>query len=194
MKHSLPSIISTSVLTTSLFFANGTQASESGFYLGIGGSGGSATESQESSINTDYDYDHSQGDLKIGWVLESGNRFEVSANAIDLEANGTERKYEGLDFDWYVPFGAQHLKPFLGVGFGLYEYTGLGENNGLNQNLEGLALNFMAGLLFAFNENLELELSYEGKGIGWEETQAAGADVETSSDISSFGFGLRFKF
>lgn len=194
MKSAYRSTLSTSVLISTLLLCNVASASDTGFYLGIGGSGGSATESQESLINTDYDYDHSQGDLKLGWVLESGNRFEVSANAIDLEANGTERKYEGLDFDWYIPFGSQRLKPFVGLGFGLYEYTGLGENNGLNQNLEGLALNFMAGLLFPFNENLELEISYEGKGIGWEETQAAGADIETSSDISSFGFGLRFKF
>ncbi|EAT12669.1 outer membrane beta-barrel protein [Bermanella marisrubri] len=194
MKSAYRSTLSTSVLISTLILCNVASASDTGFYLGIGGSGGSATESQEGVINTDYDYDHSQGDLKLGWVLESGNRFEISANAIDLEISDDERKYEGLDFDWYVPFGAQRLKPFVGIGFGLYEYTDLGDSNTVNKNLEGIALNFMAGVLFAFNENLELELSYEGKGIGWEETQAVGADIETTTDISSFGFGLRFKF
>ncbi|WP_396588670.1 hypothetical protein [Bermanella sp. R86510] len=186
----------TAVLTSAMVCAVSVPA-HAGFYFGIGGSGGSVTETYEgpSTIEDEYEYDQTQGDIKLGLLFESETRMEVSFNAITVEDDfGGEAEYSGIDFDWYFPFGSHNIKPYLGLGFGLYEYEDTAVLFTDGENLGGISINFLAGVMIPFNESVELSLGYEAKGIGWETMQANGQEVEASSSVSSVGFGLLFKF
>lgn len=170
-------------------------ATDEQIYLGMGFATGSGSQEAKGNFGTsEDDLDQTQGDIEVGYVFASGKRLEVSFTSIDVENGGDKAEYAGIDFDWHFPLSTGKVQPFLGVGFGLYEFKDSAKNFDQSDDLGGLALNFLGGVFIPASEELEFEISYKIKGIGWEVAEQNGNEVELSSGLSAIAFSGRFKF
>jgi hypothetical protein len=179
-------------------------------YLGFGFSTGSGTiEAESRGMMTDTDVDQDQTRLIIGYQFRSQKRVQLSFTSIDLEtkSSGGETEYSGVDIDWHFPFLKDAtVQPYLGVGFGLYEYEDTGELFYNNGDLEGVAFNVMAGLLIPVNEHIEFEVAYQVKVISWQTIEyqnnysydygyySGTEEIELTSVLSSVALSARYKF
>lgn len=184
-------IIKTTLATLLLSTSLSAFAVDEQVYLGMGFASGSGTQETDSSEN---DFDQTQGDIEIGYVFASGKRLEVSFTSIDVKIDGEKEEFAGIDFDWHFPLAKGKVQPFLGVGFGLYEFKNSAKYFDQKDDLGGLAFNFLGGVFIPASEELEFEISYKIKGIGWEVADQNGTEVETSSGLSAIAFSGRFKF
>jgi opacity protein-like surface antigen len=177
-----------------------TLADNDRLYLGLGVAFGSGSEEYESngySMTTDLDQD--QADLKLGYVFPSQKRIEISFNSVDVEAednSDSKAEYSGFDIDWHFPFQLESntVQPYLGVGFGFYDYEDTGEFIDDGDDLSGIAFNLMGGLLIPVNENIEFDIAYKIKSIAWQSVMVESVEVDTSTMLTSLALGVRFKF
>jgi opacity protein-like surface antigen len=168
------------------------------FYLGLAaGAGGGETEFEGNFTITE-DMDTTLSALVLGVEFRTGNRFEVSFTSItaDFEDATDEDEFSGIDFDWKFPFGEETIKPFLGLGFGLYTWEDTADLFVDDEDLSGIALNLMGGALFQPHEHLEFEAGYQYKGIGWQTIRPVGSstDVETSTSMGNLYLSAKYKF
>lgn len=174
-------------------------ADDDHIYVGLGFSTGSGSEEYESeNITTDYDIDQNQTDIIVGYQFPSEKRIEFSLTTIDLDvgSENIESEYSGFDVDWHFPFKLQHnmVQPYLGVGFGLYEYEDTARLFEKGENLDGIAINLMAGLFIPVNAQIELDIAFKNKTITWQTVEMNTRKIDTRSSLSSLVLAVRFKF
>lgn len=166
------------------------------FYIGgasLSGSGDMEISSGGSGVTLDHD---TSGNLfRFGSVISREGRVEFSVSSIsfDYDVGGSD-DISGFDIDYLWTFGEDRFHPVLGLGFGFYDLEDTAAAFVSNEDLSGVAFNFTAGLLFDLNENIELEASFRGKSIVWQDISALGQIIETRSSFSNFGLGINLKF
>ncbi|UXD89214.1 porin family protein [Thalassolituus hydrocarboniclasticus] len=199
MTNTIKTIAGVLALTSFSLFAQADIAeSRPRFYLGLtGGLGGGDTEF-EGNITITEDMDTTLSALVLGVELRTGNRFEVSFTSItaDFENASADDEFSGIDFDWKFPFGEETVKPFLGLGLGLYTWEDTADLFADDEDLSGIALNLMGGVLVQPHEHLEFEAGYQYKGIGWQTIRPVGSntDVDTSTSMGNLYISAKYKF
>jgi len=170
------------------------------FYIGIGVSNGSgtftATDDYGNSITNDYD--SSSIPIKIGYMLENNNRFELSIESMDHKFdNGTDTVF-GWNMDWNFTYPNNKIgdiiTPYWTIGFGSYTYEDTAQYFDDNEDLKGFAFNYGIGGLYDINTNLEIEASFKGKAIEWQDVDIGGTVVSSDSTGIAFYLGLNYKF
>ena len=182
-------------------------ASTNNYYIGVGVNGGSGTQTRTYSSGGEYEteYDASSANIKFGFLLNSGNRFEINIDSITADRTGgntffantnssdVDSEYVGYNFDYLIMFnGENKLKPYMDLGLGVYnndEITGYNTSTGEAETATGLALNLGLGLTYSITSNIEVESAYKFKAISWNLD-----DPDTSEEISSIYVGVNFKF
>ena len=195
MNIPLKTFLSGLVLSSSL----SAVADDDHIYVGLGLATGSGSEEYESGYRSiEHDVDQNQTDIIVGYQFPSQKRIEFSLTTIDLDVGSekTEAEYSGFDVDWHFPFKLQHnvVQPYVGVGLGLYEYEDTDQLFDNGGNLDGVAVNLMAGMYIPINEQVELEIAYKIKSIAWQTIEVSGQEIETTSVLNSLVFTSRFKF
>lgn len=150
---------------------------ESRLYAGMNlysGSGSEKVDWDDAGI-TDSTKEHietSGGSLRAGYIFASNNRFEISATTIHADfGEGSGEEFPGIDFDWKFTLNEESVTPYLGIGFGLYNYKDLEDGTKNGNKVNGVAFNLMAGLAAQLHEHVEFDISVLFKGIGWEEVK-----------------------
>lgn len=196
------------VLLSSLILTIGinANASDNNIYFGYDkefGSG-SQTRTYDAGGVNETEYDTSANRFKLGFILESQNRFEISINNISAEytsgktfnANQTvgdrSSEFSGFDLDWLFTIGENKtVLPYIDLGFGIYNNDEIkGTNNsGDVESATALAFNLGLGLISEVNDNFELEIGYKYKGLAWNLE-----DPTVKESIRYFYFGGNVKF
>ncbi|NVK36296.1 MAG: outer membrane beta-barrel protein [Gammaproteobacteria bacterium] len=185
-----------SLLLSSTFSAHAA-VDQDHLYVGLGLATGSGDEYYENSYTeTEYDLDQNQTEIKIGYQFPSQKRIEFSLTTIEAEVSNVDVEYSGMDVDWYFPFQLRDSKiqPFLGVGFGFYEYEDTSDLFQNGDNLDGIAINLMGGLFIPASDRLEFELAYKNKTITWKTVEFNGQEIDSGVRLNSIVLAARFKF
>ena len=189
--------LKTIIFGFAIFTSFSVLADDDYLYIGFGLSAGSSTLESETSGNTyESDMDHDQTEFKIGYQFSSQKRIEISITNIDLEREDDNFKseYSGFDVDWHFPFEAESIQPFVGVGFGLYEYEDTGHLFFNDEDLEGVAINLMAGIFIPVTEKVEIELAYKHKTIAWQSVVVETSKVDLTTSLNSLALSAKVKF
>ena len=167
-----------------------------GAYIAFGQGSGSGTEQRRFTDNlwggttkVDVGFDVTLTDFKVGVVFESDNRFELSSTSIDAKFSSWTEKFTGTDFDWIFTAekGEADFLAFMLVGFGTYEFERL--------SLRGAAFNFGLGVYVPVSDNVEVELAYKMKAIGWDEYDIGGnTSLYALESIDYVYVGAKYKF
>lgn len=174
------------------FGAPGAHA-DPGFYLGVGFLSGSG-EFEDSFAVGRTDNDTSGASFKLGYVTERANRLELSFTSIDLEFPTVKREVSGLDIDHLWTFGADALKPYLGLGIGFYTFRNSAQFFTDNRDLRGVAVNLSAGLVFEVTRDFDLEAALRIKAIESEEIQVGGVTGSWNQTMTNFLIGANLHF
>lgn len=176
---------------------------ESRLYAGVNlysGSGSEKVDRDDAGI-TDSTKEHietSGGSLRAGYIFASNNRFEISATKIHAdreEGKGPGAEFAGVDFDWKFTLNEEQVAPYVGVGFGLYNYKKLEKVTMDGNKINGLALNLAAGLAAQLNDNVEFDISVLFKGIGWEEIEFEDASTAKANEtMTNLQIGVSYLF
>lgn len=181
------------------------------FLIGAGFSVGNATHELEGtgiggSSKVDVDLDSYAGNIHFGFMLKNNNRFIISAESISLEdSSADEFEASGVRFDWQFVYTDNNVKPYFGVGFGLYSSEDLADlmnQAGLTTNeskINGISFQLMGGVKIAASEQIEIDLNIQSRAISWQDTELyAGstkvATFEQSTSDVTIGMGIDFKF
>jgi len=181
------------LLSSNLLAGDIHSVNKTSMYIGVGSMIGSGEETIEyDGETTNYSYNTSGANLKIGFVTSNSNRFEISYNALNIDADTWDDTYYGIDFDYLWVFSTKsNLNPYLGVGLAYRvseNMTGYNED-GEEENAQALGFNLSAGLIYAISTSIELECAYKFTSVNWNYT-----NIDISDDISNFYIGGNLKF
>ena len=167
-------------------------------YVGVGVTSGSGTLTATGNSTATLDYDSSSTPIKIGYMLKNDNRFEFSLESMDHKYSAGTDTVSGWNMDWNFVYPnnklADVVTPFLTVGFGSYTYEDSGELFDDGEDLNGFAFNYGFGGLYSINKNIELETSFKGKIINWEDIQAGSTTITSDSTGTALYVGVNYKF
>ncbi len=173
-------------------------AAQAQVYVGLDLAGGSGETEFEASSTYTQDIETGTAALKIGYVTQAGNRLQLSFTGIDAEVEDTdlEHEFSGIDFDAKFPFGESRVKPYLGIGLGLYTWEDTGDAFADGDDLSGIALNLSGGALFEVNDHFDLEAGLQIKAIGWQsiEPVGGGEEVDVTTAITQLMVGANVRF
>lgn len=170
-------------------------ASANDLYLGGGViSGSGETEFTSSYDSATADHDNTGSFFRFGFINNNNSRSEFSFSSITLDNQGAEDEITGVDFNYISSFGDGGIQPVLGFGFGYYTWENTAYLFEDNEDLTGVSLNYAAGILFSLGDQMELEASYRGKYIAWQDVSIYGEVIETSTSMSNIFLGINFKF
>jgi hypothetical protein len=169
-------------------------------YIGIGTTTGSGTLTR-TSTNGGYasaDYDSSSTPFKIGYIFKNNNRFEFSVESMDHKFSGGTDTVSGWNMDWDFAYPnhklADIITPYWTIGFGSYTYEDTAKYFSDNEDLKGLALNYGIGGLYSINNNFEIEASFKGKVIKWQDVTDGTTTVSYDSTGTAMYLGINYKF
>ena len=169
-------------------------------YIGIGASSGSGTftATANGGGSSTGDYDSSSTPFKIGYMLKNDNRFEFSLESMDHKFSGGTDTVSGWNMDWDFTYPNHKLgdiiTPYWTIGFGSYTYEDTAKYFTSNEDLKGFSFNYGIGGLYDINKNLELEASFKGKAISWQDVQYGSTTISSDSTGTAFYLGLNYKF
>ncbi|ASP37874.1 hypothetical protein CHH28_03930 [Bacterioplanes sanyensis] len=168
------------------------------FYAGLVIGGGSGETEFDGFGTSTVDLDSSFRTVKLGYIMDSDNRFELSVTGIDVEQdnNGLEHEFSGLDLDFKVPFGESKLRPYVGVGMGFYSWEDTGHLFVDGEDLSGVAINLSAGGLLELHERFEVEAGLQYKAIAWQSYEVRGSseEIDVSTSLTQLTLGGTFHF
>ena len=195
MKNKSLAIASLLLTTTSLFAFDANK-----LYVGIGATSGSGTltaTANNGGLATS-DYDSSSVPLKIGYRLENDNRFEFSLESTEHKFTNSTDTVSGWNMDWDFTYPKYKLgdiiTPYWTIGFGSYTYEDTAKYFTSNEDLKGFAFNYGLGGLYDINNNIEVEASFKGKVINWQDVEYGSTTISSDSTGTAFYLGINYKF
>ena len=161
------------------------------FYVEYGLNSGSGETEFSGDRTVSYDMDTRMSALTFGYIARTGVRFELALTSIDasLESADNDDEFSGFDLNGKFPLGKDTIRPYLGAGMGFYDWENTAALFADGEDLSGVSLNLMAGVLFEVHPHIELELGAQYKAISWETIQAS--DSRTEVEISSSFLGVQ---
>ena len=113
-----------------------------------------------------------------------------------VDVGNYSSKATGFRLDWQFVYTEEKVKPYWGLGFGVYS---LKEAPLVpDEKQSGVSFQAMGGTKIDLTENLELDLQLQFQGIVWQDVEYSDGwsteTVEMSSSIISAGVGLAYKF
>ncbi len=176
------------------------------FYVGLGYYTGSGTETNDWSggLNQDstVDYDATAFPISVGYITSRHDRVEFSyTNAnVDTDSNDSY-DLRGIDLNYDFTLESLSYKkvlPYVGIGFGVYEFQNSGTIYNIQggEDLQGVALNLNAGLVYSLTDNIEFEAAYQYKKIQWEDLKVVNSSetLEIDEKIHGLYVGFNYKF
>lgn len=192
------------VLLSSSLLSTAAQASvEPGVFVGFDMSTSlratATAELEIAQVENEENIDTSSLGIALGYRFRSNNRFLISWNSIDASyQRGPNDEFNGTDFDWHFVYANDKFQPYWGLGFGLYTYEDSAEFLEVSEDLSGFSFQLLGGAKLDVNENVEMDISYRVKSIGWQPVDVSnGFSTETlslSHTSSSLNFGVAVKF
>ena len=168
------------------------------FYVEYGLNSGSGETEFDGDTTVTNDMDTSMSALTFGYIAKTGVRFELALVSIDASFENTDSddEFSGFDLNGKFPLGKGKIRPYLGAGMGFYDWKDTGDLFVDGEDLSGVSLNFMGGVLFEPHPHVELELGAQYKTITWETVQFVGSSTEIETNSSFFGLqaGVKVKF
>ncbi|GLR63386.1 hypothetical protein [Marinospirillum insulare] len=150
------------------------------------------------------DLDTSTTSFYIGTKNNKNNRFLVTFDNMKVDVGNYSSKATGFRLDWQFVYTEEKVKPYWGLGFGVYS---LKEAPLVpDEKQSGVSFQAMGGAKIDLTENLELDLQLQFQGIVWQDVEeyicnytyySSYCYTETtsmSSSIISAGVGLAYKF
>ncbi|MGB5867035.1 MAG: outer membrane beta-barrel protein [Arcobacteraceae bacterium] len=175
-------------------------------YVGLGYYTGSGTETNDwtGGLNQDttVDYDATAFPISLGIVTQRHDRFEIVYTNANVDAdNGSSYDLRGIDFNYDFTLESLSFKkvlPYIGVGAGIYEFQDSGRIYNIvgGKDIQGVALNLNAGVLYSLTDHIEFEAAYQYKKINWEklETVNGSSTLEIDEKIHGLYVGFNYKF
>lgn len=192
-----------SIIAASILFATSAFSAQAGNFL-IGAAfttGSGETEQTSISSTVNVDFDSSSTALKIGYVLENDNRFIFSYESSKQELKNnytwfgkTEPELTGYNFDWQFTYPSNDFAPYWTIGLGSYSVNDSGSSFTDGTDLSGVSINYGVGFLYTAASNIEFDISYNGKSIGWEDYQSGYRTYSTDTSLTYLSIGLNFLF
>lgn len=189
-RKTLATLASAACLSVSGSVAN----AQSAFYIGAGALFGGSGTFDNSVAGTKTDNDTSGSSLKLGYILGNGHRIEFSYSSVDLEFPTVTRQVTGFDFDYLFTFGADRLKPYIGVGIGAYTFEDSAQFFVENKDLTGVALNVSGGLIYEVSSNFEIEAALRFKTIESKDIQVGATTGTWNQTMTNFFLGANVRF
>lgn len=193
------------VLAGSLF-AQEQNSNTPNMYIGFGTTSGSGTQTRDYNTGNSFEteYDTSSNVYKIGWILSSKNRVELSIDNVEAERTGgnpfvantnssdTTSEFKGYNIDFLFTLGnSDTILPYIDLGFGSYkndEIRGL-NSSGNMESASAISLNLGVGTFVSLTENFELEAAYKMKRMNW---NLDNPDVTENFKYVYLGANLKF--
>lgn len=178
--------------------ASFVNAADKDFYIGFGfGSGsGEYTYSDTTGTTNPYDRDYSLNDIKVGAIYKTNNRIELSYISIDVTGDSlADKSISGYDLDFIFTADLNRndglFLPFLTLGIGFYDWDDLIISG---EQMNGVAINYGIGAYIAASEDIDIEISYKGKTITWQEIVFGSVTATLDETMTLFYIGARYNF
>ena len=189
------------ILSALLLNSINLYAVEAGKFLyGVDYSNGSGEvkETTKTSDKTN-SFDSTSTSLKIAYTLEDANRFVFSYEMMEKEFTDKSFKWYGknkpelvfYNFDWQFTYPMESFSPYWTIGLATITLKDSASYLADGEDLEGVSFNYGAGLLYNLSSNIELELAYNCKSIGWENVGTTNT-TETVSKLDQIEIGVNF--
>ena len=155
-------------------------------------------ENEKNGITKTYDLDTNTASFYIGYKNHKNNRFLISLDNLDAKVSdlGYSSKATGVRLDAQFVYGQSQIKPYWGLGFGVYT---LKESPLVSDETHsGVSLQVMGGTKIDLTKNLELDLNLEIQGMAWQDVEYRSRwiteTISMTSSKVSVGAGLAYKF
>ncbi len=192
-----------SILLAGLLFATTNIYAQGAGKVIIGASFGTGSGKTEVTghENANINFDSTTTIFTLGYTLSDTQRIILSHETIKQELEGytlfnmKEPDNTGINLDFQYLLPAGQVKPYALIGLGSYKFDGSGSGSSDGSELSGLSFNYGIGLLFELSKNVELETSYRGKIINWQDIEYSGGQKsEMSTNVSHVTLGLNVLF
>lgn len=176
-------------------------AVEPGFFIG-GDISTSLYGQRKATLTLGSNEDESEADLDTntlalhaGYRYDTDNRILLSRSYVNGDLEGSDVDFTGWDLDWHFVYHVDGLKPFWGIGFGLYNYENTNKYVTNDSDIGGFAFNLLAGIKHQYKD-FEFDISYRIKGIGWQtlKDNTTGAELQLSDSTNSINIGAAYIF
>lgn len=190
------------LLASFLFGASSVYAANAGsFFVGASIGSGSGDIEFTGAGDVTIDFDTSSTAFKAGFILENENRIVFSYETITTELDGwtlfgqTEPDNTGYNLDYQITLPMNNITPYFSLGLGSYEFDGSESYSTDGSALTGLSYNYGVGVSVMIIPNFELEASYNGKIISWDDIQYSNSTTdEVTTNLSQFNVGVNILF
>jgi len=174
------------------------------FYVEAGLNRGSGETEFDGDGTITSKMDTSMSTLTFGYIAKTGVRFELALVSIDASFDAGDPSFDedgdsefsGFDLNGKLPLSKGKVRPYLGAGMGFYDWKDTGDLFVDGEDLSGVSLNLMAGVLVEPHPHVEVELGAQHKTIFWQTVQFVGSstEIETSSSFLGLQAGVKVKF
>jgi len=127
------------------------------------------------------------GRIKLGYGERDAYAVEFSLDYIDSDQSKYAFDVNLIKaFDWDI-----YVNPFVKVGFGA---GAMDISNSSSETLSYGSFNLGSGLFVPFNENVDLEFSYEYKNLSYEKADSSPSTENRTSHVNIGYMGCNFRF
>lgn|SRR5690554_771574 len=151
----------------------------------------------DSSFTVKEDIDTNSVSFYIGKQNSRNNYFLLGFDNFSMKIEGDSEKIKakGLRLDAHFVYGEKQVKPYFGLGFGVYT----SDDILINDDITGVSFQLMGGAKVELTEQLELDFALQSQAIAWQDVEVnnLGFGNTTMSIINSqvtLGAGIAYKF
>lgn len=169
------------------FTANAEQ-----FIAGVGfGTGSGDVDREDGWYSLTDDIDTASFNLHLGFIDHRNNRFLFSYESISFDSDIlAKEKANGFRFDTEFVYMKTMVKPYWGVGLGLYNR----KDKLFDEDILGVSFQAKGGVKINPIQQLEIDLSLQVQGISWQDISYYYDTIETTTTHTSFNFGVAYLF
>ena len=183
-----------------LLLATNLHAALEDFYLGVAYSSGSGEIEQENSSVTKSGFDSTAASFKVGYMLENEERIVISYETLKMDLDAgftwygqTQPEIRGFNADAFFTLPISNFSPFLMLGLGSYSLEDSAKHFVKEYDLSAVSFNYGLGFFYMV-DSIELELSYNGKYLSWEDVESNNVKTSTKTTIDYFSVGINIHF